>query len=62
MAIEHLPASGWPTVETQLLMLTHVRQEELAEKFGLVFEDDLDDLSYVKPIRTLTSSAFVPRS
>jgi hypothetical protein len=48
VAIEQLPASGWPTGQTQLLMLTHVRPEELAEKFGLVFEDDVDDLSYVK--------------
>ena len=48
MAIEQLEASGWPTGETRPLMLTRLRPEELAEKFGLVFEDDLDDLSFVK--------------
>ncbi|MEV6241614.1 hypothetical protein [Lentzea sp. NPDC051838] len=48
MAIEQVPSAEWPTSENRPLLVMLFSPEELAEKFGLVFDDDEDDLGPLK--------------
>lgn len=48
MAIEQVPSAEWPTGENRPLLVMLFAPEELAETFGLVFDDDEDDLGPLK--------------